>query len=104
MREIVIGSELTVRTECGGLPGTHRGTVVRQVQFDPFAAAAGAEETYELSVFVPCRGRHETILFVPSQIVPDGTPTTDLSIGAMLRLERELAAARAWHAAAARGE
>lgn len=88
--QIQVGQELTVTTTYGMLPGTHRGTV------DSIRSHMGFR-WYELSVFVPCRFRYEQVAFTPDMVVPDNTPTTDLSVATQQRFMAGYNAAMAEH-------
>lgn len=86
--EIKTGDTLTITTSYGMLPGTHRGRVTGHIT-GPY---------WNLSVWVGCRGRHESVAFTAAQIVPDDTPVTDLSLTAQRQFQRGYDAAMADHA------
>jgi hypothetical protein len=69
---VKIGDTVTISTEYGMLPGTHRGTVIERI--GPW---------WTMEVFVPCRHRHERVSFSEDRIVGDDAQTTDLSVAAM---------------------
>ena len=87
LKILKIGDVVTVQTQYGSLPGTHRGTIVGRI--GPW---------WSLSVWVPCRGRHEIISFDPRQVVGDDTPTTDLSLSAYRRFMEGMRRAQEAHA------
>ena len=87
-----VGQTVTIKNPYSPLPGTTlRGKIT--------AKSTGA--AWELAVFVPYAGRTVSVPFVPSQIVSDDTPLTDLSLSAKTAFESTLGAAKAAHNRAA---
>jgi hypothetical protein len=88
--QIQVGQELTITTKYGMLPGTHRGRVHSIRSHMGYA-------WYELSVFVPCWFQDVLVAFRPEQVVPDNTPTTDLSVATQQQFMATYNAAMADH-------